>query len=538
MRCNWWRWLWGIIPLLVLSWVAIEAEHARLENDLTERGKAALSAKGFDWAIAEFKGRDAVLSGRAPQEGEPAKAAAALAETWGVRIVDNRAGLLDKAEKYIWIASRRNNRIRLSGFAPSISARQAILGVTKATFPGYEVVDRTTLARGVPSTDVWLAGVSFALKQLTGVKRGDARLEDLDLALSGEADDVAAYRAIKSALAGGAPKGIKVIRDNVTAPVVSPYAWSARVAEGRLVLAGHVPSEEVRAQFLAAAKMGLPGMAVVDQMEPGEGPPQGWTGMVVAALRDLGRLEGASVEMKDAAFTVAGVASDAVTAEAVRTNLRAALPATMRLTDQIHVKELPLPPPLPSMPEAALPAAPAEPGPANQGSANPRPLDAAPVKTGSAPVQPAVTASTEPQAAGPTQVSQSPAAPETVIKAKACEDQLAALAAAGQIHFAYASAELDSVSFPTLDKLAEAAKSCPGMTIEVGGHASPEGIAEMNQQLSLKRAQSVVTYLVRAGVDATQLRPVGHGASQPIAPNTSSENMAKNRRIEFTVRPK
>src|SRR5581483_6890154 len=155
MRCNWWRWLWGIIPLLVLSWVAIEAEHARLENDLTERGKAALSAKGFDWAIAEFKGRDAVLSGRAPQEGEPAKAAAALAETWGVRIVDNRAGLLDKAEKYIWIASRRNNPIRLSGFAPSISARQAILGVTKATFPGYEVVDRTTLARGVPSTDVW-----------------------------------------------------------------------------------------------------------------------------------------------------------------------------------------------------------------------------------------------------------------------------------------------------------------------------------------------------------------------------------------------
>jgi outer membrane protein OmpA-like peptidoglycan-associated protein len=43
---------------------------------------------------------------------------------------------------------------------------------------------------------------------------------------------------------------------------------------------------------------------------------------------------------------------------------------------------------------------------------------------------------------------------------------------------------------------------------------------------------------VRAGVDAAQLRPVGHGASQPIAPNTSSENMAKNRRIEFTVRPK
>jgi OOP family OmpA-OmpF porin len=76
------------------------------------------------------------------------------------------------------------------------------------------------------------------------------------------------------------------------------------------------------------------------------------------------------------------------------------------------------------------------------------------------------------------------------------------------------------------------------MHIEVGGHASSEGGAEINQQLSLKRAQSVVTYLARAGVDATQLEPIGFGATRPIAPNDSSENMAKNRRIEFTVRPK
>ena len=54
--------------------------------------------------------------------------------------------------------------------------------MTKASFPGFEVVDRTTLARGVPSTDVWLAGVSFGLKQLTSIKRGDVRMEDLELA--------------------------------------------------------------------------------------------------------------------------------------------------------------------------------------------------------------------------------------------------------------------------------------------------------------------------------------------------------------------
>jgi hypothetical protein len=74
------------------------------------------------------------------------------------------------------------------------------------------------------------------------------------------------------------------------------------------------------------------------------------------------------------------------------------------------------------------------------------------------------------------------------------------------------------------------------MQIEVAGHASSEGSAIMNQQLSLKRARSVVTYLVEAGVDAAQLQPVGYGASRPVAPNDGNENMAKNRRIEFTVR--
>ena len=43
MRCNWWRWLWGIVPLLVLSWVAVQAEHGRIEADLQGRAQLALA---------------------------------------------------------------------------------------------------------------------------------------------------------------------------------------------------------------------------------------------------------------------------------------------------------------------------------------------------------------------------------------------------------------------------------------------------------------------------------------------------------------
>ncbi len=506
MRCNWRRWLWGIVPLLVLSWVAVQAEHGRLENDLAQRANDALVKGGYPWAQADFIGRDGVLTGRAPQEGDPGKAADALAAVWGVRLVDNKASLLDKAETYLWAASRRNNRIRLTGLAPSISAKQAILGVTKASFPGFEVVDRTTLARGVPSTDIWMAGISFGLKQLTSIKRGDVRMRDLDLAIAGEAEDIAGYRAVKQALANSVPKGIKVDIDQVTAPAVSPYTWGAQSADGRLVLSGYVPNDAIRADLVAAARDSLPGAAVVDRMEPGEGAPQGWVEVAIATLRELGRLDGGAVETKDATLVVSGTAADAATADAIRARLRAVVPASIKLTDQIRVKEPPPPPPLPPMPTP-----PAE----------------APAK------EPEVAVSPPPQPAPPAPAAE----PAAVARAKACEEQLTGLARAGKILFGLGSAELESVSFATLDQLAEAAKTCPGMHIEVAGHASSEGDPELNRLLSLKRARSVVDYLVKVGVDAAQLEPAGYGATRPIVPNDSSENMAKNRRIEFTVRP-
>ena len=547
MRCNWRRWLWGIIPLLVLSWVAVQAEHSRLERDLAERARLALVEGGFTWAQAEFKARDALLMGRAPREGEPGKAADALAAVWGVRVVDNKADLLDKAEKYVWTASRRNNRIRLSGYAPSIDTRRAILGVTKASFPGFEIVDRTTLARGSPSSDVWLAGVSFALKQLTAIKRGDVRLEDLGLTVTGQAEDVTAYRTIKQALAHSVPKGIRVPADRVTAPVASPYMWAAHSADGRLVLSGHVPNDAVRADLVAAAKEGLPRAAIVDQMQPGEGAPQGWVDIAVAILREMGRLQGGGADMKDATLAVSGLAADAATAEAIRATLRAAVPATIKLTDQIQVKE-PAPPALP--PPSVVPPERSE-TPANgPEAASSARTDTAAQSTPPPSVVPPERPETPakgPGVASPARTdtaaqSAPPVAPPVegpaLLRARACKEQLASVAAAGHILFRLASAELESTSFQTLDKLAEAAKSCPGMRIEVGGHASSEGSAELNQRLSLRRAQSVVAYLVHAGVDVAQLEPIGHGAAQPVAPNDGSQNMARNRRIEFTVRPK
>jgi outer membrane protein OmpA-like peptidoglycan-associated protein len=93
MRCHPIRWLWGLIPIAMLSWIAVHAEADRIEHDLDQRAASALHQAGYDWASVVFSGRDGVLVGTAPSRGEPRKALALVRSLWGVRTVEGRVRL-------------------------------------------------------------------------------------------------------------------------------------------------------------------------------------------------------------------------------------------------------------------------------------------------------------------------------------------------------------------------------------------------------------------------------------------------------------
>jgi len=120
-------------------------------------------------------------------------------------------------------------------------------------------------------------------------------------------------------------------------------------------------------------------------------------------------------------------------------------------------------------------------------------------------------------------------------KASACGAELNRVARDGVILFETASAKLRDSSYDTLDNLAGVAKTCDRVNIVVEGHTDDRGSAGFNQRLSEQRAQSVAAYLQGAGISASSLSAVGYGESRPAVPNTSRANMAKNRRIEFSV---
>jgi outer membrane protein OmpA-like peptidoglycan-associated protein len=86
-----------------------------------------------------------------------------------------------------------------------------------------------------------------------------------------------------------------------------------------------------------------------------------------------------------------------------------------------------------------------------------------------------------------------------------------------------------------LSKLIEFLNVNPTVHIEISGHTDNAGADQFNQTLSENRARSVYEYLVTNGIAATRLVYKGYGKTQPIAPNTTDEEKAKNRRTEFMI---
>ena len=76
----------------------------------------------------------------------------------------------------------------------------------------------------------------------------------------------------------------------------------------------------------------------------------------------------------------------------------------------------------------------------------------------------------------------------------------------------------------------------PEVQVEINAHTDDIGSDHFNQELSEKRASSVVQYLVQIGIEPGRLLPQGFGETQPVGSNSTEEGRALNRRVEFRLR--
>lgn len=79
----------------------------------------------------------------------------------------------------------------------------------------------------------------------------------------------------------------------------------------------------------------------------------------------------------------------------------------------------------------------------------------------------------------------------------------------------------------------------PNVTVRVEGHADKRAKSSRtyNQKLSERRAKAVADYLIRqSGIDASRVTSAGYGFDRPVLPNTTEENMQRNRRTDVYIR--
>jgi OOP family OmpA-OmpF porin len=79
-------------------------------------------------------------------------------------------------------------------------------------------------------------------------------------------------------------------------------------------------------------------------------------------------------------------------------------------------------------------------------------------------------------------------------------------------------------------------KKYPTTTAVIEGHTDNVGTPEHNLELSQRRAESVVNYLVEHfGIERSRLTPKGYGLTRPVADNSTDEGKQKNRRMEAII---
>ncbi|WP_158617679.1 Ig-like domain-containing protein [Corallococcus sp. CA049B] len=105
-----------------------------------------------------------------------------------------------------------------------------------------------------------------------------------------------------------------------------------------------------------------------------------------------------------------------------------------------------------------------------------------------------------------------------------------------KVYFATGKDVILDRSFPLLSQVASLLRTHPELErVRVEGHTDSQGDDAKNLDLSQRRADTVVSWLQKAGIAAERLEAVGQGETKPVDTNDTAKGRENNRRVEFNV---
>ena len=103
------------------------------------------------------------------------------------------------------------------------------------------------------------------------------------------------------------------------------------------------------------------------------------------------------------------------------------------------------------------------------------------------------------------------------------------------ILFDVGKATLKPASQLTVAKLAGILMVFPNLNLSIEGYTDSTGSADLNMRLSMDRARAVYEFLMTQGISNARMKYQGFGPENPVAPNDSEANRARNRRVEVVL---
>ncbi|WP_187640219.1 OmpA family protein [Bosea sp. F3-2] len=354
------RWLWGLIPLVLLWGAGNVGLDAAIEQDVGERAVRAVAiaagqAPGARPVVAQVEGRDVTIAGEVLSTDGATRAMAQLRAEFGVRRALGGLSQVVAQKPYSWFAGRLPDAVTLGGFVPDIQTAAANLVAAGAALPGLRIDDRQTIAFGAP--DGFAAMTAAMIAELPKLASGRIALDDSRFCIEGRAVSPDAFRALEAAVAQLARPGFQAVKCDLEPPTVTPYRWSAeRRSDNELVLRGFYPNDEIHRQLLQVVQRAFGAATMLrDELQPGDGAPSAFLEKIARAAADLARLREGRAELSGDVYTLSGKGPDNYEAcQALRLQI-----AQMDGPDSVARVAIDCPPEPPPAPvEVPLPAVP------------------------------------------------------------------------------------------------------------------------------------------------------------------------------------
>lgn len=236
-------------------------------------------------------------------------------------------GVIAAASHGLSFAARKTARgVMLRGIAPSAADRDAVIAAARAATGADVVADDLKIGAGVSQGVEFRAAAALAFAVLSRLVSGDISLADATLSVTGQVADVKAADAVRAALRGEAPGGVKLGLVAIEETSVSPYLFDAKKRDGVLTLTGYVPDGGVHEGILATARRQFFDAMLVDKLGYRQGAPQNFAAAVSGMLEQLSRLASGTGAVSDTKVSLMGEALYAKAANDIPAALSGGVP--------------------------------------------------------------------------------------------------------------------------------------------------------------------------------------------------------------------